>query len=142
MALLALLCMSEHVCMPCFKQHPSSQLTMACLYDLSLQVAGTASFQAAPVEDYTLHVHVLKTATATAPTHVLVWRPVAVGEVETAADTEVRTFDVGFAATGVSAAWKLSGVVPDGREAAAMPQIAGTTWTMSVSSIPTLVVLA
>lgn len=108
------------------------------------QVAGSASFHAVPVETYGLHVHVLKTAGAPGPTHVLVWRPVPVGEAETAADSQPQEFNVGFTAAGVSAAWKLSGVVPDGKEAVPVPVVDPLTsfWTMAVSSIPTLVVLA
>lgn len=105
------------------------------------QVAGNATFQAAPVETYLLHVHVLKSTLAAAPTHVLVWRPVPVGSVETAADMVTSTFNVGFAASGAAAAWKLTGALPDGRVAATLPTISGTQWTMPVSSIPTIVVL-
>jgi hypothetical protein len=107
-----------------------------------VQAAGNATFQAAPVEDFHLHVHLLKTVDAAAPTHLLVWRPVPVGDKETAADSEVMEFNVGFAASGAAAVWKLSGALPDGKEAAALPTISGTQWTMAVSSIPTLVVLA
>jgi hypothetical protein len=106
-------------------------------------VAGNATFHAVPVETYVLHVHVLKTPGAAGPTHVLVWRPVAVGEVETDADTETKTFSVGFSAAGVSAAWKLSGAEPGGKEPVALPTVDELgEWTMTVSSIPTLVVLA
>lgn len=94
------------------------------------------------MENFRLHVHVLKTPDAAAPTHVLAWRPVPVGDAETAADSEMMTFNIGFAASGATAAWKLSGALPDGKEAAALPTISGAQWTMAVSSIPTLVVLA
>lgn len=114
-------------------------ITVCCL----TQLAGSASFHAAPVETYGLHVHVLKTAGAPGPTHVLVWRPVSVGEAETAADSQPQEFNVGFTAASVSAAWKLSGVVPDGKEAVPVPAVDDFgTWKMDVSSIPTLVVLA
>lgn len=110
-----------------------------------LQLAGSASFHAVPREDIELHAHVLKTPGATSPTHVLVWRPAPIGDTETA--SESLTFNVDFA-VDVNApvvqpmvAWKLTGVAPDGKVAAAKPVIAGSYWTMDVSSIPTLVVL-
>jgi hypothetical protein len=107
------------------------------------QVAGNATFLSAPVESYSLHVHILQAAGASAPTHALVWRPVPVGEVEAADDIQTHTFDVGFVATGpAAAAWRLTGVAPDGAAPASLPNIAAGTWTMAVSSIPTLVVLA
>jgi hypothetical protein len=108
-----------------------------------VQVAGNATFLSAPVENYNLHVHVLQASGASAPTHALVWRPVPVGEVETAADIQQATFDVGFAATGPAvAAWRLTGVAPDGAVPASLPAVGGSVWNMAVSSIPTLVVLA
>jgi len=108
-----------------------------------LQVAGAATFQAAPVEDYRLHVHVLQAQGASAPTHVLLWRPVPVGDVEAAEDAvEMDGFDVGFVAPGAAAAWRLTGAGPEGRVAAALPVITGSVWKMVVSSVPTIVVLA
>jgi hypothetical protein len=110
-------------------------------------LAGSASFYAVARADVKVHVHVLKPPAATSPTHVLVWRPAPIGDIETTADVETLTFDVGFAvdvnapAAQPMAAWKLSGVAPDGKVAAAVPVVAGLYWTMSVSSIPTLVVL-
>lgn len=109
---------------------------------LCVQLAGSATFQAAAVEAPRLHVHVLQAQGAPAPTHVLAWRPAPVGEVETAADVETLTFDVGFISAGAASAWKLSGAPPDGKVAADLPAVAGSSWTMSVSSVPTLVVLA
>lgn len=111
-----------------------------------LQVAGNTTFYAAPVEDASrqLHVHVLKATGAADPTHVLVWRSVPVGEVEAAEDSVPMQFNVGFStpSNAAAAAWKLSGAVPDGRVAVQLPAISGPDWSMPVSSIPTLVVLA
>lgn len=114
--------------------------TLCCV---PLQLAGTARFQAVAEESLRVHAHVL--AGVAGPTHVLVWRPAPVGDVETAADTATVTFDIGFAIGAAAApgltAWKLSGAAPDGKVAADVPAVAGSQWTMTVSSIPTLVVL-
>lgn len=86
----------------------------------------------------------LAASQAGAPSHVLVWRPVPVGLDAAAAGEEVTTFTVGpeVAAAGApTQAWRLSGALPDGRTAAPLPTVTGTSWSMLVGGIPMLVVL-
>lgn len=110
---------------------------------MALQLAGSTYFKAAPLETSQLYAHVHSSTPGGTASHVLVWRPLAVGEVEQAADAVTLTFDVGFTASRAVQAWKISGAVPSGTTpASGMPVIAGTSWTMQVSSIPTLVSVA
>jgi hypothetical protein len=110
------------------------------LHLLLLQLAGASFFKAVAAETKDVYAYVFSTA-AGSPTHVLAWRPTAVGDTELPTDSALVQFDVGFAAAA-SAAYALNGAAPSGSVAVALPSVGGSTWSMRVSGVPTLVVLS
>uniref|UniRef100_A0A383VQX7 F5/8 type C domain-containing protein n=1 Tax=Tetradesmus obliquus TaxID=3088 RepID=A0A383VQX7_TETOB len=109
-------------------------------YRAFLQLAGASYFKAIAAETNDVYAYVLSSAAGT-PTHVLAWRPIPVGESEQPSDAAAVQFDVGFSAAA-AAAYALNGVAPSGSVAAALPSIAGSSWSMMLSGVPTLVVLS
>jgi hypothetical protein len=105
-----------------------------------LQLAGASYFKAIAAETKDVYAYVLSNSGGT-PTHILAWRPIPVGDSEAPTDIAPVQFDVGFAAAA-SAAYALNGDAPSGSVAAALPSIAGSSWSMQLSGVPTLVVLS
>jgi hypothetical protein len=118
-----------------FELAPTTCCAPACT-----QLAGASHFRAVAAETKEVYAYVFSNAAGT-PTHVLAWRPVAVGDSETAANNEAVQFDVGFA-SAASAAYALNGAAPSGSAVAALPGVSGSTWSMQLSGIPTMVVLS
>jgi hypothetical protein len=107
---------------------------------MHLQIAGASYFKSIAAEAKEVYAYVFSNA-AGMPTHVLAWRPTAVGDAETPSDNAPVQFDVGFAAAA-AAAYTLNGAAPRGSAAAALPSVGGSTWSMQLSGVPTLVVLS
>lgn len=116
---------------------PLSSL-LSCFF--VLQIAGASYFNSIAAETNDVHAYVLSNA-ASAPTHVLAWRAIPVGETEMPTDATTVQFDLGFAAVP-AAAWAINGAAPNGTVAAELPVVAGSAWTMQLSGIPKLVVLS
>jgi hypothetical protein len=111
-----------------------------CLHLCLVQVAGGSYFSRVAQEDNQAWVYVLSN-TAGAPTHILAWRPIPVAAVEDpASDQTSVTFDAGLVSSAASAVL-LSGALPNGVGAATLPIISGSSWTMKLGGIPTLVTL-